>query len=430
MWDKALAYFRQAGAKAMARSANREAVMCFEQGLDVLQHLPENHNTIEQAIDLRLDLRNALHALGESKRMFAILRDAERLAEVLDDHQRLALISNHMSNYFMWMGAPDRAVASSQRALAHAAACGDITSQVVIRFNLAWAYVTMGDYGRAIDLNRSIAEFVKDDVHSGRASGGGFMSVLCRNVLAWMLADWGAFAEGLAYGEEGIRIAETSDHPGSLARIYNGVGQLYLRKGDLPKATSMLERAWRFCQVAHIALFSPVIAANLGSAYALSGRVAEALPLLEQAVAQAASMGHMGQQAHRLVQLSEGYLLAGRREEANDLAERAWELARLHQERGTQAYALCLRGDIAARRTPSGVEPAATHYRQALTLAEELGMRPLQAHCHHGLGTLYAKTGQAEQARAELAAAIALYRAMDMAFWLPQAETVLAQVGG
>jgi tetratricopeptide (TPR) repeat protein len=265
----------------MARSANREAVVCFEQALDALRHLPKSHNTIEQAIDLRLDLRNALHALGESERMFAVLRAAERLAEVLDDHQRLARISNHLSNYFVWMGAPDRAVASSQRALTHATACGDVTSQVGIRFNLAWAYVTMGDYGRAIDLNRSIAAFVKDDVRSGPVSGGGFLSVLCRNVLAWMLAEQGAFAEGLAYGEEGIRIAEASDHPWSMARIYNGVGQLYLRKGALPQAIAMLERAWHFCQVAHIALFSPVIAANLGSAYALSGHVAEALPLLE-----------------------------------------------------------------------------------------------------------------------------------------------------
>ena len=72
----------------------------------------------------------------------------------------------------------------------------------------------------------------------------------------------------------------------------------------------------------------------------------------------------------------------------------------------------------------------AAHYQQARTLAEELGMRPLQAHCHRGLGTLYAKTGHEDQARTELSAAIGLYRAMDMTFWLPQTEATLAQVGG
>ena len=80
-------------------------------------------------------------------------------------------------------------------------------------------------------------------------------------------------------------------------------------------------------------------------------------------------------------------------------------------------------------REPPEVESAETHYQQALALAEELGMRPLQAHCHLGLGTLYATTGQREQARAALSAAIALYSAMDMTFWLPQAEAVLTQVG-
>jgi tetratricopeptide (TPR) repeat protein len=120
----------------------------------------------------------------------------------------------------------------------------------------------------------------------------------------------------------------------------------------------------------------------------------------------------------------------GRLEEATQCALRALELARAHQERGHQAYALRLFGDIAAHREPSEVEAAKTYYHQALALAEELGMRPLQAHCHLGLGTLCARIGQREQARTALTAAIDLYRAMDMTFWLPQAEAVLAQVGG
>jgi predicted protein tyrosine phosphatase len=91
---------------------------------------------------------------------------------------------------------------------------------------------------------------------------------------------------------------------------------------------------------------------------------------------------------------------------------------------------LRLLGDIAARREPLESALAEAHYREALALTDELGMRPLQAHCHRGLGTLYAATGQREQARAELSTAIALYHAMDMTFWLPQAEAALAQVEG
>ena len=123
-------------------------------------------------------------------------------------------------------------------------------------------------------------------------------------------------------------------------------------------------------------------------------------------------------------------MLAGHLEEAHTLAARTLAFAREHQERGNEAYALRLLGEIAAHRVPPDVDEAATHYHQAITLAEELGMRPLQAHCHGDLGTLYAKTGQQEQARAELSTAIEMYRTMDMTFWLPQTEAALAQVEG
>jgi tetratricopeptide (TPR) repeat protein len=141
------------------------------------------------------------------------------------------------------------------------------------------------------------------------------------------------------------------------------------------------------------------------------------------------AMRYMFEHALQVALLSEAYLLAGRLDEAYTQAQHALAFSRAHQERGHEAYALRLLGECHARHDPPEVEPAATHYRQALTLAEELGMRPLQAHCHRGLGTLYATIGQQEQARAELSTAIALYRAMDMTFWLPQAEAALAQVG-
>ena len=99
-----------------------------------------------------------------------------------------------------------------------------------------------------------------------------------------------------------------------------------------------------------------------------------------------------------------------------------------HQERGNEAYALRLLGEIAAHRAPPDVDEAAAHYRQALALAEELGMRPLQAHCHLGLGILYQRVGKREPARAALSTAIELLRAMEMTFWLPRAEAELAKV--
>ena len=169
-----------------------------------------------------------------------------------------------------------------------------------------------------------------------------------------------------------------------------GIGLLALRQGDLPRALPLLEQAMGICQEADLPVYFPWMAAALGAAYTLGGRVADAVPLLTQAMEQAMATEMVGFQALCRLPLGEAQLLAGRLEEAHALAERALALACEHQERGHEAYALRLLGDIAAQRDPPHVEQAEAYYQQALTLAEELGMRPLQAHCHHGLGTLYA----------------------------------------
>ena len=253
-------------------------------------------------------------------------------------------------------------------------------------------------------------------------------AIASRTNLVFCLAELGEFAEGIARSDEGLRIAEAVVQPNSFVFAYHSVGQLYLRKGDVQKAIPALERSLALCQEANFLYLFCWGASALGAAYTLAGRVAEALPLLEQAVQQATTIGVQSWQSLRVASLSEATLLAGRLEEALSLAQQALELARTHKERGNEAWILRLLGEIAARCDPPEVEQAEAHYHEALALANALGMRPLQAHCHRGLGTLYGRVGQAQQARAALSTAIALYRAMEMTFWLPQAETALAQV--
>jgi class 3 adenylate cyclase/tetratricopeptide (TPR) repeat protein len=429
VWAKALAYGRQAGEKARARSAYREAVGYFEQALSVLPHLPEQHHTCEQAIDLRLALFSALRPLGDFGRILTALRQAEALAATLDDPRRLAQVSLMLSGHFRFMGAHDQAIVSAQRALALATSSGDVVLQARANQYLGYAYHAQGDYPRAIDcLGQTVVSL--DGARRHERFGQVFLpAVTSRLFLAWCHAELGTFAEGTALGEEGLRIAEVVAQPPSLMVASWGIGQLALRQGDLPRALPMLECAVGICHEADLPAYCPGIAAAVGAAYILGGRVADAVPLLTQAMEQTTATESVYQALCRL-SLGEAQLLAGRLEEAHALAERALALARAHQERGNEAYALRLLGDIAARREPLARDQAEAHYRQALALADELGMRPLQAHCHRGLGTLYAMTGQREQARAELSIAIELYKAMEMTFWLPQAEAALAQMEG
>jgi class 3 adenylate cyclase/tetratricopeptide (TPR) repeat protein len=430
VWGKALEYYRQAGEKAMARSAHREAADHFEQALSALPHLPETRDTREQAVDLRLALRSALFPSGDAGRILACLREAEALAEALDDPRRLGRICRSLSVHFQGRCMFDQAMAAAQRSLAFATASGDVVQHALANQSLGVAYLSQGDYRLAIDCFRQTMAALDGARRRERFGQYFFPAVQSRTLLAWCYADLGTFSEGSTLGEEGLRIAEEVAHPGSLMHAAWVIGRLCLHQGDLPRALPRLERAVGLCQDAALTAFFPMVATTLGGAYTLVGRVAEAVPLLTEALEQTMAMDMVGTQAFCHGSLGRAYVLAGRLAEAHVLAERALALAREYQQCTAQAYALHLLGDIAARREPPESELAETHYRQALALAEELGMRPLQAHCHLGLGTLYAATGQREPARTALATAIALYRAMEMTFWLPQTEAALAQVEG
>jgi class 3 adenylate cyclase/tetratricopeptide (TPR) repeat protein len=430
VWDKVLAYGRQAGEKALARSAHREAVEYFEQALSALPHLPDTHETREQGIDLRLALRTALRPFGEFGRILAALREAEALAEALDDPHRLGQVCRFLSAHFSLLGEYDQAITAAQRVLAITAASGDVVLHALANRYLGEAYQAQGDYRAAIACFRKTEVSLEGAWRQERFGQVFLPAVTSRAYLAACHAELGMFAEGMALGDEGLRIAEVVAQPASLMVASWGIGLLSLRQGDLPRALPRLERAIGLCQDADLPVYFPAMAEALGAAYILTGRVADAVRLLTQAMELTIGMETARFQALCRLPLSEAHMLAGRLEDAHALAEGALAHARAHQERGHQAYALRLLGEIAVRREPQESKQAETHYRQALDLAEELGVRPLQAHCHRGLGTLYAKLCQREQARAALTAAIDLYRAMDMTFWLPQAEAALTQVEG
>jgi class 3 adenylate cyclase/tetratricopeptide (TPR) repeat protein len=424
-WEKAVGYLRQAGGKAMARSAYREAAAGYEQALDALQHLSESRTRTERAIDLHLDASRAQALGGARAKGTEHAREAETLAEALGDERRLArALDRHAGSAYL-AGDSDRALERSQRALAIGA--DDVSLQASASHTLGAVWQMKGEYRPAAECLRRGADAFQRDRRSEEWSGaipesGGL------GRLAWCLAELGEFGEASAHSEEAVQIAREVDHPASLVYGYRSVGIVSLRRGDVSQAIPPLERAVEVCRVTPVPLLFDITAGHLGYAYALSGRLPEGLALLEEALADRATSG-TANHSLLLAYLGEAHLLAGRRDDAMATARRALDLAHRQKERGNEAWVLRLLGEIAAHADPPDLESAAAHYGQALARAKELGMRPLAAHCHLGLGQLHHRTGDRAKAVEHLTTAVTMYREMDMRFWLEKAEAALGPLG-
>jgi tetratricopeptide (TPR) repeat protein len=365
--------------------------------------------------------------VGEHQWSLAVLGDAEARARRLNDRTRLAPVLARVVRVRTIVGDFDGAMAASREALDLAVTLGDPAQQVQASYRLGQVYVRLGDYSRA-------AAMLRGNVAALARSAPGYMREWCIKSQTWLaevLGMVGEFLEGRRHGEEALRLAPgDASWTGDVSTSVRAhLGALYLAQGDLEAAIRVLGEALALRRASgDQAEFGP-IAGDLGEAYARTGRVAEGLALLEEARQDDLRTGALGDgYVTHLRQLSAVYLLAGRFDEARRHAHQALDLARQLKAHGDEAHALFQLGAVHAHTDPPDVVQAEAYFQQALALAEELGMRPLQAHCHLGLGTLYAELGQREQAHAELSEAIAMYRAMDMTFWLPEAEAVLAQM--
>ncbi len=419
LWEKAGQYLWQSGAKAFDRSANHEATSLFEQALQAVKQRPQNRDTVEQIIDLTLDLRNALTALGEFRRLEEVLQESHSLAEALSDQRRLGQVSGFLAHVFTVMGEHARAIEAAGRALAIGHTDADLRGRVVANLYFGQACYQTGEYRRASEVLQSISDAVGGDAIYERFGLAGLPSVLCRTHLAMTLAALGQFAMGRTSADEALRIADLVGQPFSQVLASWGA-VVYSEQGDLARAIPMLERGLTLCRAAGI--FYPFNATFLGEALLLAGRLDEAGCLLQDARDSLASTQTAIFLSRTEWALGEVHALAGRPVEARECASRALDLSRRYRERGVEAWTLRLFGEIHARRDPPAPDEAEGSYQQARALADELGMRPLVAHCHLSLGKLYRRTCELEKTHEHLAAATTMYRAMDMRYWLREAE--------
>ena len=421
--EKAVLYLRQAGLKAGARSALPDARGWFEQALSVLEALPESQATLEQAFEIRLELRPVLTLLGEGRRALERVREADTFADRLNDDRRRGRVSALVTNIHSLLGQLDEALVSGTRALAIAGRLADLRLRILATTYLEQAHYWRGEYERVVELaTDNLAVLPADWVYEYFEMPAP-ASVFDRAWLAVSLAQLGRFAEAVEYEAEAIRLAEPTQHAFTVGAAHFAAGTLYPLKGDWAKARSLLEHRIAVARTGNVVIHLPWAVASSAWVLAQLGEARETLSLLregEQLLERHAARGIFGDSGWAYHALGRASLLVGRLDEARRLGARAVESSLGHP--GFAAHAQHLLGDIATHPDRVDAESGEAHYRRALALAEPRGMRPLVAHSHLGLGRLFQRTGKREQSQEHLTTATTMYREMDMMYWLEKAE--------
>jgi class 3 adenylate cyclase/tetratricopeptide (TPR) repeat protein len=419
LWDRAVSYSRQAGARAMDRSAFPQAVAQLDQALEALGHLPDGQPRTELEIDVRIQLFSALVPLDQFERPVTLVRDALPLAEALGDERRLQEVLSAIQFTLLSSGDAVNAIVFGERALALAQRRGDRVAEARVLPGLGYAFNNLGDLRRAKEILEKAVQLLDGDLLYERFGRPWLLSVFSRLQLTFVLCSLGEFAEALPVAERTLRVAESVDQPFTLQQGLQAAAHVPLEQGDGQKAIPILERL-----VALPTAHNHIYRISLSQAYARCGRLAEAAALVDRIAASSATPSVL---AHRPVMIGETELLIGRLEGARTWATLGLDLALKQRHRGAEARALRLLGEIAAHPDAFNAEMAESHYSRGLALASEIGMRPLIAHCHAGLGRLYQRTGKRSQAREHFPTATTMYREMGMMYWLEKLEAELAE---
>jgi DNA-binding SARP family transcriptional activator len=425
VWDQAVVHLHRAGIIAAERSANREALTCFARSLSALAHLPDSRESREQAFEIRLELRLWL-ALGDPQLALENIREAEALADKLDDDRRRGRACVFGIGIRFVRGELDEALLCGARGLEIAERLGDLRLRILATLGLESLHYFRGEYERVIELatgNLAALPSAWVSEHLGELI---LPSVSDRVSLVMSLAQLGRFREAVPYEAEAIALAEPTGHAATVAAAYSAAALRHLCMGDWTRAHALIEDWVAVLRAGNLVLWLPIAVASSALSLALRGEVHEARARLGEGgelVEQQVAMGIAAFAPPAYLMLARGCLLLGRLAEARRFGDRAAESRSSNP--GHSASVHHLLGDLAIHPDRFDAERGEAHYRQSLALAEPRGMRPLMAHCHLALGKLYRRIGERQEARQHLTVATVLYRAMDMQFWLEGAEAEL-----
>ena len=413
-WPEAVEYLQRSGEKAFALYANAEAADYFARALAALGNLPRSHATLEQDVDLRFELRNALIALCELERIGACLDALEPLVAGLGDRNRAARLASFRCNQHFLAAQQRSAIQVGEAGLRLAHEIGERQLHAELLYRIGQSYHLIGDNRKALALlNQSIAETVERRARE-RFDLAVIPAVGSRMWLVAILAECGDFRPALAQAERAVEIARESQHPLSEVLGWLAVGHVQRRKGEVEDAVRALERGMALSERYSVPMWRLRLESSLGLACAYQGELVRGLELTRSALAGAERMGLMVDRPMLHVHLGEALLFAGRTEEALAQAKRALEIALSHENKRDEPWGRLLIARALWTLEPTAPGESLAQLESALRLALATGAKPLEAHCRAMLGTIHGASADTPRAEEFGAAAQAAYANLGM----------------
>ena len=351
------------------------------------------------------------------------------MAEQIGDEARQARAYSYLINYHYLRGEPTRALDYGERCLGIAERLDDRVLVSVVRRYMGHAYHALGQGRQAVHALQDNAAALAAELARDPSAAAVTAYVSTCAWLAFALADLGEFDTAEMWADRASAEAEARHHPYSEAIALTLAGQVGVLRGQLERAVGPLARALAICRDSNLTVWQAIPAALLGQCLVSLDRKDEGLSLLEEGVRLSDEIGIKAYLARWATLLGEGFLATGDAQRSAEIGERALDLARAHGERGHEAAALRLLGDLAAAQEPPLLTTAAERYTAAIAIAEELGLRPLLARAHLGLGQLHRRGGQMLEAEEHLATAVVLFSDLGMGAWLDRSEPELRALG-
>ncbi len=427
-WAEAVEYSLKASIRAIGRSAMQEGIRIFERGLEALEHLPTDAESLRAGIDLRLVAGNALVPLGEQDTLVRRLREAKDLSRELDDPRRTALVDSQLTTA-LWMTADyEQGLVTGQQVLNAATLLRNPQLELAAHFGIGMHHYGLGNHLEAIKIQRSLLDALPSDFERERLGWAGYPSVLIRGFLVDSLTDLGQFDEALEVGQHGVALSDEIDHTYTRAMMGIAYGRLLTEVGRAEEAVALLEPMLATCREEEIRTMVPPVAAWLGWAYTHAGENSKAIETLRRALSvEIRRYGAVCTALHLYIAAGKAYANCHQLETALEMAREAELLTSRTRELGNRARALKLVGDILIERNRENDAEAEKLYAEALRLATDRKMLPLNVQLHRSRGSLFALNRRWAEAEAELELAHSGFEVLRLTEPASEAALLLAK---